>query len=554
MSHLRSFLLVLLICLPVAVLATGVRIPFLDARTGLPRPPAVPSGDQELAWVHTSTSWTNWERFVSGVARAQQLVPGLHVDDSRAFRDQSFELPELVLSMDGRPGNLRIRWYKLTGDVNTTQWIQALAARDPAPLAVVGGGSSDRALDLARALAAQTTWQGDRPLLFLTTATADELTSEPDAVAPPPEQLRQTRGLLSVYDDRSFRFCFSNRQMAEAVLDFVWERPELRPQLYADVAPFAAASGVIAGLPSKPRTPPPTQRPQVFSVVWNDDPFSTDLYLQFGQVIREKLSPDKEPARMPVGFASWGLPYSVGGFTRPNQYEARVAESIIQQYRELPPQRSLLVLPTVTQPARRLLRTLSDAAPQIAHRMVTVTGDGISLNAVFRDGEFAWPLHSIPVPLVLFMHNNPVDWDPPGPVKDVPPGYELRPPSSTEDVLHFAELTRIVTQAAFGLPCGDPNGLTDAGRLMTRADDLALRLRGRCPPFFDNTGNRLGGTGEYVVVVQPLAPGENGSPTADPRARLDVYRRREDRQWESVRTLTVDQWRTRSPIAEANAE
>src|SRR5262245_3556432 len=51
------------------------------------RPLPVPAGDQEIAWLHTTTNYPTWERFVAGALRARQDVPGLRVDDSRAFLD-----------------------------------------------------------------------------------------------------------------------------------------------------------------------------------------------------------------------------------------------------------------------------------------------------------------------------------------------------------------------------------------------------------------------------------------------------------------------------------
>lgn len=521
MKSARWPLLVAVICLPVAVLATGVRLPFFAAPARLPQPLPVPAGDREMAWLHTATNWTTWERFVAGVVRAPLHVPGLHVDDSKAFRDSTTAVPELVLTMDGRPGALRIRWYKQTSDATAAQWLAALARRSPAPVAVIGGGSSDRAAELARGLDAQKTWHGDRPLLFITTGTAlnlDDDTTSPTDPGP---------ALLDIYDDRSFRFCFSNRQMADAVLDFVWSNPDLRPMAFADVAPLAVLSGLAAGPDCGGGGPTPDHQPHVFTAFWQDDPYSTDLHWQFGQALRDKLRGDSGP-KVRVRTSSWGVPYSVGGFTRTNAHEARVAESMLQQFQALPPQRALLVLPTATNPARRLLRTLYDAAPYLRYRLVAVTGDGIPVNAVFRDGSFAWPITAVPFPLALFAHHNPVAWD------DAEK-YALHPPTSTEDVLLFAEMTKVFTEAAFG----DANSGLVAG-----ADDLAGRLRTRCPPYFDGDGNRVGGVGEYVVVVTPrVIPGsENVSP--DPHARLDVWRRRGDRTWEPVRSLDIDQWKS----------
>ncbi len=532
MTRLLWPLSVLLICLPVAMLATGVPVPFLHRPPGQPRPLPVPSGDQELAWFHTTTSGTTWERFVSGAVRAQLRVPGLRVDDSAAFADQTTAVPEVVIAMDGRPGRLRVRWYKLTNEATTARWVQALADRDPAPLAVIGGGSSDRAVDLARAMDAQKSWHGDRPLLLITTATADEVAAEPEEADPGPA-LPPTKNLTDVYPGRTFRFCFTNRQMADAVLDFVWDTPGLRPESFAATAPAAAASG-LAVCPGGRWVG--VERPHVFSVYWQDDPFSTDLHEQFKLSLRRRLG-DRPRLQ------TWSVPYSVGGFTQPNQFEAEVAGNILEQFRKLPPQRSLLVLPTITQPARRLLRTLAESAPQVGHRLVSVTGDGIPVNALYRDGEFAWPIHALPVPLVLFTHHDPVGWDPPGRDPPPPAGYELKPPNSTEDVLHFAQLTRVVAEACYPPPDAAGSAAT-AGGLLVRADDLAARLRDRRPAFFDADGNRLGGTGEFVVALWPRTEDGNAGPRTLAQATMEVWRRAGGGRWKHVRTVEIDQRRT----------
>lgn len=523
MARFRLPLLCLLICLPVAYLATGSSIPGLDG-SNLPQPLPVPEGDQEIAWLHTTTNGTTWERFVSGVARAQMLVPGLHVDDSAAFVDQSSNVPELVLSMDGRAGRLRIRWYKLTAEATASYWVSAFAMRSQPPLAMVGGGSSDRAFDLARALARQTNWHGDRPLLLITTATADEVVGA--------DETRPNVGLnlIDVYDDRSFRFCFSNRQMAEAVLDFVWATPGLRPERFADTAIAAVASGLIV-----PNRPP--LRPQVFSGSWQDDPFSTDLHAQFRQSLDHLLNSVSEHDS-PANFSSWNIPYSVGGFNRPNPHEAKVVEEMLKKFSTLEPQRSILILPTITQPARRLVRTLVDAHPLIGKQLTAIMGDGIPVNAVYRDGEFAWPAHSMSVPLVLFTHHNPVAWDDATTTPRPPPGYELLPPNSTEDVLHFAEMTKVMVEA-----CYAPPGAKTP--LVSRADTLADHLRQQCPTVFDGNGNRRGGTGEYVVVITPEQLLSTDRLSARPRIVLEVWRRDEDRTWKAIRTLTLDQWNVR---------
>ena len=519
MSPVRWTLLVLLICLPVAVLATGVPLPFLDATEAGATPLPVADGDLELAWLNTSTSWTTWERFVTGIRHAEAKTAGLKVDDHRAYRDQTYEVPELVLTAAGRPGRIRIRWYKLSSDATAGQWVRALADRGPPPVAIIGGGTSDRAVELAAAMNQQANWEGgDRPLLLVTNASADDLADAGAGTTP----------LLELYAGRTFRFCFSNKQMAEAVLDFVWDHPDLRPQLFAASAPLAVASGLAArGWRAAERAVPAFLRPHVFTVSWLDDPFSRDLNNRFHAVLWAKLKPriNPDPSELPVRFTGKNVPFSVGGFTRPNDYEAQAAAGLAVEIRALPAQRSLLVLPTAAAPARRLLRAVADGVPDPAHRLVAVTGDGVSVNTVYRDGEFAWPVQSLPVPLVLFTHNNPVGWD----------DRELVPPTSTDDVLHYADMGKILAESCFGLPSCE----TDGGKsVVARADELRDRLRHRCPEFFAPDGNRVGGTGEYVVVLHP-------HPSTEPAARLDVWRRTDAGLWESVRSVTIDQWHTR---------
>ncbi|MCZ2340817.1 MAG: hypothetical protein LC104_03355 [Bacteroidales bacterium] len=530
-------LLVLLICLPVVFLTLGVPVPGLDVAVRGARVLDVPEDDQELAWLHTTTNTANWERFVYGVVRAQRLIPGLKVDETRAFRDSSTAVPELVLSLSGQPGHLRIRWYKLSSDAGVDYWVETLARRDPAPLAVIGGGSTDRAVDLARAMNRQEQWHGGRPLLLLTQATADRLGDTPEQNG----TASKGPGLLGLYPGRSYRFCFTNRQMADAVLDFVWQNPELRPLSFADIAPLTVCSGLATNGVAH-------SRPKVFAVEWEDDPFSVDLNAQFRDALCVKLRPGNNgiDGGLPIRFWQRSVYYSVGGQVRPNRYEATVGGQLLQEYRSLPPERSLLVLPAVTTPARRLLGGLADAEPTLGARIVAVSGDGVSLNSVYRDGLYAWPVQSLSVPLVFFTHNNPVAWDEPKDTQDIPREYALEPPNGTEDVLLNTELTRIVTQAAYGITMD--NSMAAVAGLVTNPDELATRFATLCPAFFDEHGNRVGGTGEYVVVVRPVTSVDPTVRAADPVARIDVWHRGEDRRWLFVRRVDVDQWRTRSVL------
>jgi hypothetical protein len=508
------------------------------------RPLPVPGGDHEIAWLHNSTSGESWENFVWGMKRAEMASSGgpagLRVDDSAAYPDRTTAVPEVVITRNGYAGRLRVRWYKVTNDATTEAWVKALAARDPPPLAVVGGWSSDRARELAEAMTAAN-WPNQKPVLLLATATADSV--EPETYDPgkhPPK-------LIELYD-RSFRFCFTNKQMAEAVTDFALTDPALRPgpvvlpglravpggaggpwamlpflaQMQAETPGVPAFAGEQANPPGIP----------AFAVAWKDDPYSLDLAEQF----RDRFAAQGHlPGRPRLSVESIYIPFSVGRFSRPNPYEAQVVDHILAN---LPRrgERTILVVPTITAPARRLLGALAMGTPGSARRLVAVTGDGIPVNALFRDGEFAWPVRSIPIPLVLFTHTDPFDWDEAG--DHVPPrGYELHPPAkpgdvrnSTEDIQLFSLMTVVLTRGAF------PDG---ANRVVDGPDALAARFRDPAFGFFAPTGDRPSGSGEHVVVLRPTARIEGV--VTYPDAVLEVWTRRGGAQWNRIHARPVVQ-------------
>ena len=262
-----------------------------------------------------------------------------------------------------------------------------------------------------------------------------------------------------------------------------------------------------------------------------------EMAWQFKTAITKRHFDTEEFLRRPdPRVLSWQLPYSVGGFSRPNLYEAKNASSILEELSRIPPQRTLLILPTVTAPARRLLRTLAQSNPELGRRLIAVSGDGIPVNALYRDGVFAWPIHTIPVPLVLFTHHNPLGWDEATQSVAPPPGYALRPPNSTEDVLHFAEMIKVIVESVFQLP-GKSNN-SDAELHLPNAEELRDRLHTRCPPLFDDKGNRLDSTGEYVVYFAPKLQAGNAGLRTLPVADLQVWQRT-DRSWQLVRSIEV---------------
>ena len=167
---------------PVLIVVFGIAVAFAVReryRSQPATPSPLPAGDYEVAWIHTTTSPQTWERLVAAMYQIRREYPGVVIDDSRAFPDQTATVPEVVLSAPGRPDKLRIRWYKLSGEVGNREWVSALAGRDPPPIAFMGGASSDRAIELAQALDDQKVWRGARPLLFITTATANSVV-DPD--------------------------------------------------------------------------------------------------------------------------------------------------------------------------------------------------------------------------------------------------------------------------------------------------------------------------------------------------------------------------------------
>src|SRR5262245_18371847 len=471
---MRRFLpTIVVICLGVAV-AFALRDQF-RTRPAVPAP--VPPGDLEVAWIHTTTNPQTWERFVAGVLQLRRQLPGLEVDDSRAFLDQTAAIPEVALSMSGRPGKLRLRWYKLSSEVGNREWVDALAARNPPPIAFMGGGTSDRAIELAQALNERTEWKGGkRPLLFITTATANTL--DPHAFEP--------ERLIDVYPGRTFRGCFTNEAMAQAVIDFVWQS-DLKPTGHPEARAYVLA--------------------------WQDDPYSVDLAVQFDARFREQ----KDPA-VRLRTVVDRIAYSVGTFTEPNPPEREVMERILPDLASHPDDRSLLVLPAVTQPARRILRAFAADTPLVGQRLVAATGDGVSFNTVFRDGDVAWPVRELSIPLVFFAHQNPVAWAADGDPDDP---AALHPPNSTDDVLLFADIVRVLSGGVF------------VGEWPADADALARKLRSREKPFFAPDGERRSGEGEHVVVVRPQFL-EGGRVSRE--AEFLVYTRSEGR-WVLVKRL-----------------
>ncbi|HZY83937.1 MAG TPA: hypothetical protein VFE78_03845 [Gemmataceae bacterium] len=469
-----------------------------------PAPLPVADGDREIVWLYAATNPGAWERFVAAVRRAPEGLRKDHPDvraefsGAVAFPEHTTAVPEVALSFGPGRGRLVFRWYKLTSDWNTHDWVEALLKRAPPPLAVIGGSSSDGARDLA--------WQLDqagaalpadaRPLLLLTTATADRVPDPAGAgTRPPPvpalaaEEPEVTPGvaLNDLYPDRTFRFCFTNRQMAGAVTHFLWSQPDLRP----DYAP-------------------------PYMVRWDDDSYSRDLIEGFWQALERRV--EKKEFTMDVLPTPQVIDSSVGGFSRPNRFEAKVARDLLD-LRQAPQQarqkRPLLVLTGQSAPSRRFLRALVRSAPDLARQFVVATGDAIAFNNVYRDRGVAWHVQDLPIPLVFFCHHNPIDSEAgfrplpgdrvgAGPPAPRPSGSDLTAATGTEDILLYGDIVEALAQGRGGRPAANATELA-AGLAEARVNGGHVGFGGEGLTLFrpDGHGRRQGGTGEHIVTFRP---------------------------------------------------
>lgn len=526
-------------------------------------PLPVQDGDQEIVWLYAATSPANWERFVRGVEtvvdRLRQDMPelGIELHKRDAFPAETTTVPEAVVSAKETRGQLRFRWYKLTSDQKTDDWVKALLERRPPPLALIGGSSSDLGIELARSLQAGAEQHrlrspvghdADRaipatrsasyptaPLLLLTTATADD---DPSAGDEP---------LISIYAGRTFRFCFTNRQMAAAVVDFIWGQNDLRPD-------------------SDP----------VYLIYWNDDPYSKDLMPRYLDALRlpaargathdwAGLASFAVVGGFPLdGTLAWGrfrletprsasIPYSLGSFGRPNRWEVEEGGRLIEwKLKNQPDQRrALLVLPAGTQPTRRFLRTLVRFAPEEARNFVVATGDSLAFNTLYRDRNFAWPIQDLPFSLICFFHRNPVDpqagFLPENAAGAAEPDEDGRASAGTEDLLLYVDMSDALVQAAFCQGSGK-----SAQTLPSNAEELRTRLGearwskalGRVSfdpvnaPLFDEQGDRCSGTGEHIVSIQPIVKGKEVLPAA----KFEIW------VWEAGSVAGERRWRRQATL------
>jgi len=569
MFSLRVVPMVLLVCtfllaVYLTLLGSGVLgQPSLDVKP-------VSAGQQEIAWLMPATSGTNWERLVAAAIHLREQWPKIYPHSPRllasfdnAFPKLTAEVPELAIYLEGREHEkLWIRWYKLSSNLDIDAWITRLAARTPAPLAIMGGDNSDRALTIARTLHAKVqSWRGashpaptgrgeGAPLFLLTTATADRYF--PEEIREADLTLDTWPKLMDVYQGRSFRFSFTNSRMARTVIRFVSDHPGVWSHDERDWAAFAGAVGLanpwscLATLAHKRYINPIF----LYTLAWRDDRYSLDLADRFSRVFAERYYEGRERlARQNT--QQNNIPYGVGDYFHPNPREAQAAGMFLTHNRQFKNQHQVLVLPTSTQRARRFLRTLCRMAPREMDNVVVVSGDSIDFNPIYRDRDLAWNILDIPVPLVFFSHRNPVDATAgfvPAPVFGAGAAADLSKQSGTQDLLLNSDMLTAIAQAVF-----------QGGQLLGDANEFERRLRetvwrdghvanpaftldspgkasgGRGIPLFDADGDRNNGTGEHIVWVKPMI---DGGQTLM-RATITVWSHEDDTWREAGPPLTV---------------
>jgi hypothetical protein len=479
-------------------------------------------GEQEIALIEPATNMDDWGQIVSALTFLQRdwpkinpKLPALEVNLDNAFPMLTTEVPEIVLSLGPNSSQrLLLRWYKISGDNDISTWVHALHKRWRSPLAIIGGSSSDRAVELARDLKetyADASQAG--PVLLITTATAEKT----DTGFP----------LIEIYKGRSFRFSFTNQKMVEALLHFaqarqypeeegwarsLWVHKANDPQVIANSVAWLAgiggawnAWGTVCSLPLR-------QRYTMYAFSWKDERYSQDIADLFDGEFRRQF---------PYGEFSLEPPFpsGIGDFFHPSVQEQSHLDVFLSRHRPFSPY-SFVLLPTQTVRVRRTLMYLRHRVPLAEVRnFVIFSGDSIGFNTVFRDRKMMWNSLDLPYSLVFFSHRNPIDpsvgftWkkadvDPSKQLGDVP----LPTTTGTQDLLLYRDVFEALLHAVY-----------EGGQLIDSPDRLTQKLQGlqwnasaqrvgagkhEATPsqrlFFDSAGNRQSHTGEHIVWVTPF--------------------------------------------------
>lgn len=488
---------------------------------------ALDDDDQEIALIEPATNVDDWGRIVTALRLIERdwrtlnpALPALHVELAGAFPRLTAEVPEIVIGLgESAHRRLRLRWYKISGEHDADSWVRKLHARARAPLAVIGGGTSDRAVRLAGAL--QMIYpqaEQPSPVLLITTATAEKI----DGDVP----------LIDVYPGRSFRFSFTNQKMVESLLQFAQHRRFGEGQSWARnlwvsrPADPAVLTGAVASMVGCGdfwhawalfRSYPHLQPYTMHAVSWEDERYSKDMTQLFAQEFKK---------RNPLGefFQEGSIRYGIGGFFHPSPLEQDTVGTFLARPTPVTPH-SFLVLPTQTVRMRRFLINLRQRSPLDARNLVILNGDAIPFHAVYRDRDVIWNILDLPYSLVFFSHRNPIDhaagftWTPDDRAEAMD-AFPQRTTTGTQDILLYRDLFEALLYAASDH--GEP--ITDPLRVRQRLRATCWRLPppgaaatesprvcnpevhgdpGQHRPFFDDDGNRRSHTGEHIVWVKP---------------------------------------------------
>ncbi|MBM4067477.1 MAG: hypothetical protein FJ271_00825 [Planctomycetes bacterium] len=488
----------------------------------------VPTGHQEIALIAPATSDEAWERLVAAASylvrewpRIAPASPPLQVVLDQAFLKHTAGVPEFGLRLEGgEQGTLWVRWYKLSSEMDAAAWIERLAERQPAPLAILGGDTSDRAVALGRALSARVeSWSGKPPLFLISTATADQLYPgdyKPRGTQEDSLTRRAWPKLVELYAGRSFRFAFTNSRMAEALMDFIQEHRDIWLGVKRDPAYFAGvlAEGTPLGMTGALAGGGHLMSPMLYTLGWMDDRYSLDLADRFGRVFRDTFFTGRQPTQSRLSFNDY-IYYGVGDFNLANPREVQAAGVFLANSAQLQGQPQILALPTGSQRARRFLRALYGMAPRELRNLVIINGDSLTLNHVYRDRAVAWNILDMPAPLVFFSHRTPMDAEAGFGAKTSVGGEERVSNTGTQDLLLNADILSAVAQAA--LQGADLESDTDAlarrlrqmrwhgERVILASSDQAAA---EAIELFDAEGNRRRFTGEHIVWLRPEYAGD----------------------------------------------
>lgn len=472
--------------------------------------------DQEIALIEPATSIDDWGRLVTAIrmlkadwARINPDQPELIVSLDNAFPDLTADVSEIVITLDLKPRkHLRLRWYKISGEHDVASWIRKLHARPRQPLAIVGGGTSDRAVRLALAL--RDTYPDPAqpsPALLITTATA--------------EKTSRGNPLIDLYARRTFRLAFTNQIIVESLLQFVHDTPGLGthkatdPRVLASAVTCMIGAGDFVSAAAILRGYPELQPYTMHAVSWQDERYSLDMTDLFEHEFKK---------RFPLSefFLDANIRSGVGEFFQPAPQEQGAVGTFLARQSPVSPN-SFLVLPTGTVRMRRFLINLRQRSPQDARNLIILNGDAVAFHAVYRDRNVMWNILDLPYSLLFFSHRDPINasagftWNKDDRIEAVN-AFPQRTTTGTHDVLLYRDLFETLIYAAFdqGRLVADSHRMRD--RLHTtcwyvppldRAKQDPARVcntqvhPGRHRPFFDASGNRQRHTGEHIIWVKP---------------------------------------------------